>query len=112
MATNSMTHQADASSSLHHQLLHRLVAVAPGATSAELQLMYEGLAPLAYRGTTSSPVQRRRRREVLSELVEGGVVEFHDTSRGRVWVPITLPDEMDVRHAATDARESRGEDDV
>lgn len=107
MASNPVTAHRSPERSLHHRLFHRLVSVAPGSTTAELQLMYEGLAPLVYRGTTWSSVQRRWRRKVLSDLSDSGAVDHRDTPRGRVWFPVTLPDGLDVRRAATDARRNQ-----
>lgn len=86
--------------SLHAEVLHRLVAGAPGSSTAEIQLLYDAVAPLVYRGTTESPVRRRWRREKLAHLAEEGVVASHDTPRGRVWVPLVLPRGMDARHPA------------
>lgn len=55
-------------------------------------------------GTTVSPVARRWRREQLGELVDADVLASFDTPRGRVWVPLELPDGVEVQHAATAAR--------
>lgn len=72
----------------HHRLLYRLVAGAAGARTEDLQLLYDAVAPLAYRGTTTEPCDSRRyRRKLLTELAEAGVIGVHDTPRGRVWVP-------------------------
>lgn len=76
----------------------------PGCTTAELQLAYDAITPVAYRGTTASPVARRWRREQLGELVDAEVLASFDTPRGRVWVPLELPDGVDVQHAATAPR--------
>lgn len=104
MATEAARYADGRGRSVHHEVLHRLVAGAAGSTTAEIQLLYDAVAPIAYRGTTDSPVQRRRRREVLRELTDESLVTSHDTPRGRVWVPLTMPDGMDIRYAATEAR--------
>ena len=93
--------------SVHGDVLHRLVAACAGATTAELQLCYDALAPVCYRGTTSTPVGRRPRREHLSDLVDANLVEFRDTPRGRVWLPVELPDGLEVRNVAAEARAAR-----
>ena len=89
---------------LHAAVLPRLVAGNPGLTTADLQLCYDAIAPLVYRGTTTSPVDRRWRREQLEALVKDDRVAYRDTPRGRVWVPIELPEGLEVRHATRAAR--------
>lgn len=71
----------------HHRVLYRLVLGAPGSTTAELQTLYESIAPLLYRGETTVPACRRWRRSILSDLTDDGVVSSHDTPSGRIWVP-------------------------
>lgn len=72
----------------HHCVLYRLVLGAAGATTADLQLLYDAVAPVAYRGTTSSPSRSRRwRRKILNDLREAGMIDAHETPRGWVWTP-------------------------
>ena len=104
MATNAGGLQRDEQRSTHAALLHRLVAAGGGSTTSELHLLYDAVAPMVYRGTTSTPDKRRRRRDVLAALVDEGCVEYHDTPRGRVWVPVAMPEGVSVRHTATEAR--------
>jgi hypothetical protein len=92
--------------SLHADLLHRLVAASPGSTTADLQLLYDTIAPLVYHGTTSSPACRRWRREQLRDLDADGVITSVDTPSGRVWVPVELPDGVEPNHVATAPREA------
>lgn len=74
--------------SIHHRLLYRLVAGAPGLRTADLQLLYDVVGPVAYRGTMATPCDSRRwRRDLLDDLRDTGVVSVHATPRGRVWVP-------------------------
>jgi hypothetical protein len=74
--------------SLHHRMLYRLVLGAAGASTAELQLCYEALAPVVYRGTVASAcVSRRWRRELLADLRDEGVITSHPTPRGWIWTP-------------------------
>jgi len=54
--------------SLHHRMLYRLVLGAAGASTAELQLCYEALAPVVYRGRVASACGSRRwRRDPQAE---------------------------------------------
>lgn len=110
MASERATTHHGSEHSLHHRLFHRLVSAAPGSTTLELQLMYEGLAPLVYRGTTWSSVQRRWRRKVLSDLNDSGAVDHRNTPRGRVWFPVTLPDGFDVRQNSADEQRDHSTD--
>lgn len=105
MTTEPPRHAVDRDG--HAVVLHRLIAGAPGSTTAEIQLLYDAVAPIAYRGTTTTPIARRARREKLSALVEADRVAAHDTPRGRVWVPLAMPEGLAVRHVATEPRESR-----
>lgn len=93
-----MIERASSDRSIHADLLHRLVAAAPGSTTADLQLLYDTVAPLVYHGTASSPTCRRWRREQLRDLVDGGVITSVDTPRGRVWFPQELPDDVEPNH--------------
>jgi hypothetical protein len=73
---------------LHHRLFYRLVAGAPGIRTADLQLLYDVVAPVAYEGTTASPTSSRRwRRKLLGDLQDAGVIDAHPTPRGWVWPP-------------------------
>lgn len=92
---------------VHATVLHRLIAGAPGGTTAEIQLLYDAVAPIAYRGTTVTPIARRARREKLAALAEADRVAAHDTPRGRVWAPLAMPEGLAVRHVATEPRESQ-----
>jgi hypothetical protein len=97
--------------SLHHRLLYRLVLGAAGSTTADLQLLYDAVAPVAYRGTTASPLTSRRwRRKVLNDLRDAGVVEATRTTRGWVWTPTddALEEEAGAR-GAPDAEVSPGD---
>lgn len=94
--------------SVHHEVLHRLVAGAAGSTTAELNELYEAVAPVAYNGTTKTAIQSRRyRRQVLSDLEAEDCVSAHDTPRGRVWVTRRLPDDLDVQNIAKEARHAQ-----
>lgn len=88
--------------SFHHRVLYRLVLGAAGSPTAELQLLYDAVAPVAYRGTTASPSSSRRyRRKLLNDLRDAGVVEAHETPRGWVWTP--AEDVVETDRAAQDA---------
>lgn len=103
-----MLDDVDLRERVDHQLLHRLIAADAGATTAHIQSLYEAVAPLVYHGTTSEPLHHRRpRRNVLNDLVDEKRVAVHETPRGRVWVPLTLPAGMDVKHSARAARGDR-----
>ena len=74
--------------SLHHRLFYRLVVGAPGSRTADLQLLYDAVAPVAYRGTTVSKCDSRRwRRKLLNDLQDAGVVTSDETPRGWIWRP-------------------------
>jgi len=73
--------------SFHHRVLYRLVLGTAGASTAAIQLCYEAIAPVAYRGTTATPVKRRYRRQLLCELRDAGVIASHPSLRGQVWTP-------------------------
>ena len=92
----------DRDRSLHAEFLHRLVVATPGSTTADLQLLYDAVAPLVYYGTAESPTCRRWRREQLRDLDAAGVITSADTPRGRVWVPVELPEGLEVNHTATE----------
>jgi len=73
---------------LHHRLLYRLVLGAPGSTTEELQRLYGAVAPVAYRGTMTAPVDSRRwRRKLLYDLRDAGVIDAIETPKDWVWVP-------------------------
>jgi len=73
---------------LHHRLFYRLVVGAPGSRSADLQLLYDAVAPVAYRGTMASKCDSRRwRRKLLGDLEDAGVVTSAETPRGWLWWP-------------------------
>lgn len=99
-------HAVDADEwSFHHRLLYRLVLGAAGTTTADLQLLYDAVAPVAYRGTTASPSSSRRwRRKILNDLRDAGVIEAHETPRGWVWAP--TEDVVEAGAAAPDAEVS------
>lgn len=107
-----MSETANLRDRVHHQLLHRLVAANPGATTDDIQRLYEGVAPLVYHGTESEPVKRRWRRKVLGDLLDEGAIKAHESSRGRVWIPLSAPETSgcvsatDVPRAACGGRES------
>jgi len=74
--------------SFHHRLLYRLVLGAPGSHTADLQRLYDAVAPVAYQGVTATASSSRRwRRKLLADLRDAGVVVAHETSRGHLWVP-------------------------
>lgn len=88
--------------SFHHRLLYRLVLGSAGATTSDLQLLYDAVASVAYRGTTASPSSSRRwRRKILNDLRDAGVIDAHRTSRGWVWTPTesVLQEEAGARGA-------------
>lgn len=98
--------------SLHHRLLYRLVLGAAGSTTADLQLLYDAVAPIAYRGTTISPSGSRRwRRKILNDLRDAEVIDARHTPRGWVWMPVEdvvddaegVPDMSDLEVSRTDA---------
>lgn len=72
----------------HHRLFYRLVLGTTGARSDDLQLLYDAVAPLAFKGTTDTPHSSRRwRRKLLNDLADAEVISAHETPRGLVWVP-------------------------
>jgi len=94
--------------SAHHRLLYHLVLGAPGSTTAELQLLYDAVAPVAYRGLTASPASSRRwRRKVLGDLLDAGVLETHETTGGWVWTPSADVVDEAVRGAAVPASDQK-----
>ncbi|QLC35750.1 hypothetical protein EFA46_015950 (plasmid) [Halarchaeum sp. CBA1220] len=83
----------------HHRVLYRLVLGAAGTTTSDLHILYDAVAPLVYHGVTKTPVKRRYRRKLLTDLREAGFVEASDTPRGRIWMPAedTLSDDDVLR---------------
>lgn len=74
--------------SIHHRVFYRLVLGAPGARTGDLQLLYDALAPVVYRGTTTSKCDSRRwRRKLLNDLKDAEVVTSAETPRGWIWRP-------------------------
>lgn len=74
--------------SLHHRLFYRLIVGAPGSRTGDLQLLYDAVAPVAYRGTMTSKCDSRRwRRKLLNDLEDAGVVTSTRTPRGWLWQP-------------------------
>lgn len=90
--------------SLHHRLLYRLVLGAPGSTTEELNYLYDAVAPLVYHGTTLEAIAPRTRWERRNALVDADLVDSYDTPSGRVWVPLQVPDDLEVRFVAREAR--------
>lgn len=73
---------------LHHRFLYRIVLGAAGATSEEINLLYNAIAPVVYYGTTETQSDSRRwRHKLLKDLEAGGYVSGHQTPRGWVWIP-------------------------
>jgi hypothetical protein len=74
--------------SFHHRLLYRLVLGVPGSHTADLQRLYDAVAPVTYRGVEETPSSSRRwRRKLLGDLRDAGVVVAHETRQGLLWVP-------------------------
>jgi len=73
--------------SYHHRVLYRVVLGAAGATTSDVHLLYEAVAPVAYYGTTETSVERRWRRKLLCDLRDAGFLTERETPRGGVWLP-------------------------
>ena len=84
---NRETTPAASADSFHADVLEALIRGIPGCSTAEVCDLYDAVAPLVYRGTTQSPVERRWRREVLDSLQEDGRLESYETPNGRLWIP-------------------------
>jgi len=92
--------------SIHHRVFYRLVLGAPGSRTADLQLLYDALAPVVYRGTTASKCDSRRwRRKLLNDLQDAGVVVSAETPRGWIWRPTADALDEDVPAIAPDTAE-------
>jgi hypothetical protein len=70
----------------HHRVLYRLVVGTVSSHTAELQRLYEAIAPLAYQGAAETPVERRWRRKLLEDLRTAGVLEARKTPHGWLWI--------------------------
>lgn len=73
---------------VHHRFLHRLILGTTGARTGDLQLLYDAIAPLAFKGTPATPhTSHSWRRKLLHDLADAGLIAAHETPRGLVWVP-------------------------
>jgi len=68
----------------------------------------DAVAPVAYRGLTTSPASSRRwRRKVLRDLLDAGVLETHETTGGWVWTPSADVVDEAARGAAVPASDQK-----
>lgn len=73
---------------LHHKVCYRIIAGAQSILTSDLNNLYEAVAPVAYKGSTKTPISSRKyRRDILYDLKDADAIVGFRTANGIMWAP-------------------------